>query len=164
MIVRIVFFMFCIMFIFLKIFFILIHPHFHLAFLREVLPKFPSPFKERGRGEVYSYLFILFLKDQKELVLLDKGCVGIGMLDEIPLVKQGVVTVNGPAKILCYTDGLVELMDGRDVSAETADIEVAIMNNDPIDINIQEIIRKQKILEDSTAIFDDISILGVEIF
>ena len=107
---------------------------------------------------------ILYMKKQKELVLLDKGCVGIGMLDEIPLIKKGVVNVNGPAKILCYTDGLVELMDGRGVSAETVEIEEGIMNNNSIDENIKKIIKKQKILEDSTAIFDDISILGVELF
>ncbi len=107
---------------------------------------------------------ILYLKNKEELVLLDKGCVGIGMLDEIPLVKKGTEIIEGPAKILCYTDGLVELMDGRGISTETCEIEDGIKNDDSIDKNIQDIIRKQKILEDSTAIFDDISILGIELF
>ncbi len=107
---------------------------------------------------------ILYMKKEGKLVLLDKGCVGIGMLDEIPLVKKGFVSIDGSAKILCYTDGLVELMDGRGITAETAEIEEGLKNNDSIEKNIQDIIRKQKILEDSTAIFDDISILGIELF
>jgi phosphoserine phosphatase RsbU/P len=107
---------------------------------------------------------ILYKKKDKSLVLLDKGCVGIGMLDEIPMVKKGMLLVDSPTKILCYTDGLVELMDGRGISTETADIEECLKNDASIDENIREIIRKQKILEDSTAIFDDISMLGIELF
>jgi phosphoserine phosphatase RsbU/P len=107
---------------------------------------------------------LLYNKKEKSLVLLDRGCVGIGMLDEIPLVKKGMVLIDGPSKILCYTDGLVELMDGRGISTETAEIEECLKNDDSMDSNIQDIIRKQKILEDSTAIFDDISILGIELF
>lgn len=107
---------------------------------------------------------ILYKKTEKSLVFLDRGCVGIGMLDEIPMVKQGMVYIEGPSKILCYTDGLVELMDGRGITTETADIEECLKNDDSIDSNIREIIKKQKILEDSTAIFDDISMLGIELF
>lgn len=107
---------------------------------------------------------ILYQKNTGKLMMLDQGCVGIGMLDEIPLIKKGIVTIEGPAKILCYTDGLVELMDGLGVSTETTEIEEGIKNDDSIENNIQNIIKKQRILEDSTAIFDDISILGIEIF
>jgi phosphoserine phosphatase RsbU/P len=107
---------------------------------------------------------ILYKKNEKSLVLLDKGCVGIGMLDEIPMVKKGIVLIDGPSKILCYTDGLVELMDGRGISTETAEIEECMKNEDSMDSNIRAIIIKQKILEDSTAIFDDISMLGIELF
>jgi sigma-B regulation protein RsbU (phosphoserine phosphatase) len=107
---------------------------------------------------------ILYKKNDKSLVLLDKGCVGIGMLDEIPMIKKGAFLIEGPTKLLCYTDGLVELMDGRGISTETAEIEECLKNDDSMDSNIREIIRKQKILEDSTAIFDDISMLGIELF
>ena len=107
---------------------------------------------------------ILYLKDEDKITLLDHGCVGIGMLDEIPVVNKGVVQIEGSAKILCYTDGLVELMDGRGISAETVQIEEGLRNNDSIEKNIQNIIKKQGVLEDSTTIFDDISILGIELF
>ena len=107
---------------------------------------------------------ILYHKNNHKLEFLGKGCVGIGMLDEIPLIRKGLVNIDGPTKILCYTDGLVELMDGRGVSTDTSEIETCLKNDGPITDNIDDIIRRQKILDGSTAIFDDISILGVEIF
>ena len=107
---------------------------------------------------------ILYLKKSKELQFLSKGCVGIGMLDEIPLIRKGSITIEEPAKILCYTDGLTELIDGKKISFGTKEIEECIINNHPIEENIQTIIKKQGILDGNAAIFDDISILGIELF
>lgn len=107
---------------------------------------------------------IMYKMEGKKLEFLDKGCVGIGMLDEIPLVKKGLINIEEPSKLLCYTDGLVELMDGLGVSTETSEIEDCLQNDESIEANIHSIINKQRILENTTAIFDDISILGVEIF
>jgi sigma-B regulation protein RsbU (phosphoserine phosphatase) len=107
---------------------------------------------------------ILYQKDIKELSFLDKGCVGMGMLDEIPLIRKGSITIEGPAKILCYTDGLVEMMDGKGISFGTGEIEECLINNESITDNIDAVIKKQGILEGSTRIFDDISIMGVELF
>ncbi len=107
---------------------------------------------------------MLYLKKSKELQFLSKGCVGIGMLDEIPLVRKGSITIEEPSKILCYTDGLIELIDGKKISFGTKEIEECIMNNHSIEENIQAIIKKQGILEGNTAIVDDISILGIELY
>jgi sigma-B regulation protein RsbU (phosphoserine phosphatase) len=107
---------------------------------------------------------ILYQKERKKLIPLDKGCVGIGMLDEIPMVRKGTVTIEEPTKIFCYTDGLVELFDGQGVSTETDEIVHCLSNDKPIDENIHAIIEKQKIKDGNTAIFDDISILGIEFF
>jgi sigma-B regulation protein RsbU (phosphoserine phosphatase) len=107
---------------------------------------------------------ILYRKNKNQIVYLDKGCVGIGMLDEIPMIRKGSIIIEDPTKILCYTDGLVELMDGRGITFGTSEIEECIQNDGSIEENIKAIIKKQKILDGSTAIFDDISILGVELF
>jgi len=96
--------------------------------------------------------------------MLNKGCVGIGMLDEIPMIRKGSITIEENTKILCYTDGLIELLDGKGISYATKEIEECLSNNDGIKNNIDNIIIKQGITEDSTSIFDDISILGIEIF
>ena len=107
---------------------------------------------------------IMYQKKTKELRLLTKGCVGLGMLEEIPMIRKGSVTIEEPTKILCYTDGLTELLDGKGVSIGTQEIEQCMMNGDPIELNIKDIIKKQGIEEGSTAIFDDISILGIELY
>jgi sigma-B regulation protein RsbU (phosphoserine phosphatase) len=107
---------------------------------------------------------ILYQKNKKELIMLNKGCVGIGMIDEIPIIRKGSLTLEEPAKILCYTDGLVELIDGKKISFGTREIEECIMNESSIEENIQDIIKKQGICAGSAAIFDDISILGIELF
>jgi len=107
---------------------------------------------------------MMYQKNKKELSFLSKGCVGIGMIDEIPIIRKGSVTIEEPAKIICYTDGLVELIDGKQVSFGTKEIEDCIMNAHNIDDNIEAIIKKQGIFEGSAAIFDDISILGIEFF
>ncbi|MBN1145431.1 MAG: SpoIIE family protein phosphatase [Bacteroidales bacterium] len=107
---------------------------------------------------------MMYQKTKKELSLLSKGCVGIGMIDEIPIIRKGSITIEEPTKIICYTDGLVELIDGKKISFGTKEIEDCIMNNHDIEVNIQAIIKKQGIFEGSAAIFDDISILGIEFF
>ncbi len=32
------------------------------------------------------------------------------MLDEIPIIRKGSVTIEEPSKLLCYTDGLTDLI------------------------------------------------------
>lgn len=107
---------------------------------------------------------LLFQVKTGELSLLDRGCVGIGMIDEIPFIRKGSLTLEDHAKILCYTDGLVELIDDKEVSSGTKEIEGCIMNDRGIAENIEAIIRKQGIREGNPAIFDDISMLGIELF
>jgi sigma-B regulation protein RsbU (phosphoserine phosphatase) len=106
---------------------------------------------------------ILFEKKSKKLIMLREGCVGMGMLDEIPNIDMGVRTVNEPSKLLCYTDGLVELVDETGVEIGTDKIEKHLANQRNIRHNIQEIIEGQRILSGNQSIFDDITILGIDI-
>jgi sigma-B regulation protein RsbU (phosphoserine phosphatase) len=107
----------------------------------------------------------LFYKmDDQEMLSLRDGCVGMGMLNEIPTIKEGAITIDQKAKLFCYTDGLVELIGDDGVSFGTEQIEQNLANDAEIDENIQSIIKKQKIMEGSTAIFDDISILGITFY
>jgi len=84
------------------------------------------------------------------------------MLDEIPSIKPETITITSHTKLLCYTDGLVELLDEKEVGYGTQVIEERISNSGSIEDNIDAIIKKQGILEGSTAIFDDITMLGAE--
>lgn len=100
----------------------------------------------------------------KELLFLRDGCVGMGMLDEIPTLQTGSLKIENKSKLFCYTDGLVELVNEDGIVFGTGEIEKHLSNNKEIDQNINTIIKKQKILEGSAAIFDDISIIGIEFY
>ena len=104
----------------------------------------------------------LYDLESNTLSQLASGCVGMGMLDELPFVNEAVVNMDTPAKLFCYTDGLVEVIQDSGVEFGTEDLEKEISNPRPLEENIQSIIESQKIMEGSAAIFDDISIIGAE--
>jgi sigma-B regulation protein RsbU (phosphoserine phosphatase) len=107
---------------------------------------------------------ILYKTVSKKLFFLKEGCVGMGMLEEIPVVKKGHINLKETTKLLCYTDGLVELMDAKEVEFGTSVIERHLSNTLNIKESIDSIIADQHILSGNKAIFDDITILGVEFF
>lgn len=107
---------------------------------------------------------ILYESENRNLSYLSKGCVGMGMLDEIPIIKRGVQEINQRTKLLMYTDGLVELMDENGMELGTKSLEKDLVNQNSIHDNINHIIKKNHILEGNSAVFDDITILGVDFF
>ncbi|PID92011.1 MAG: serine/threonine protein phosphatase [Bacteroidetes bacterium] len=105
---------------------------------------------------------LLYEPETKKLSQLTSGCVGMGMLDELPFVNEASIKLEQQAKLFCYTDGLVEVIKDSGVSFGTEDLEKELCNSDTLDQNIRTLIEKQQIMEGSTAIFDDISIIGAE--
>ena len=102
---------------------------------------------------------ILYKIKSKEIIHLTNGTVGMGMLDELPFLEVQSLTMNEPSKILCYTDGLVEVLNESGIEIGAEKLEVELKNDDTITANVDTIIRKQGILERGASIFDDISIL-----
>jgi sigma-B regulation protein RsbU (phosphoserine phosphatase) len=49
------------------------------------------------------------LYQDKEITLLETGCTGLGMLDELPSIKVGKLSLSPNATLVLYTDGIVEL-------------------------------------------------------
>jgi len=105
---------------------------------------------------------LLYEPGSKKLTPLESGCVGMGMLDDLPFVNAAVITMDEPAKLFCYTDGLVEVIQDSGVEFGTENLEKELTNDLPLEENIQTIIVKQKIIEGSASIFDDISIIGAQ--
>jgi phosphoserine phosphatase RsbU/P len=153
--------------------------------LEELIPKLNERVMSSAKGEKFITLFlakydyqtrmleyitaahnppILYKTESDELQFLEDGCIGLGMLDQIPFINKGEIKITEPTKLLCYTDGLVELMSSNKVQYNTAQIKSRVVNGERIDYNIQKIIDDQSIDEGSTAIFDDISIIGVEFY
>ena len=107
---------------------------------------------------------ILFDQKEQKIELLKNGCVGIGMLDEITSIHKGMVLMKNKCKLLCYTDGLIEMLDENNVTNATEAIEAHIVNAETIETNIQKIISDLQIGIENPAIFDDITMLGIEFF
>ncbi|MGC8804028.1 MAG: SpoIIE family protein phosphatase [Bacteroidales bacterium] len=107
---------------------------------------------------------LMYEVESKKLTFLKEGCVGIGMLDEIPVIRKGHIKIKELTKLLCYTDGLVELMDDKEVEFGTSIIEQHISNEANIQLSIDNIIADQHILSGNKAIFDDVTILGIEFY
>ena len=107
---------------------------------------------------------ILYELESEKLTFLKDGCVGMGMLEEIPVIKKGFVQIKELTKLLCYTDGLVELMDDKEVEFGTSVLEKHISNKINIKESIDSIIVDQHILTGNKSIFDDITMLGVQFY
>jgi serine phosphatase RsbU (regulator of sigma subunit) len=89
--------------------------------------------------------------------------VGIGMLDEIPVVKKSEILIKGYSKIVLYTDGLSELKgdDGEDIG--TKEIIRHISNNEPVAQNVQSMIKFLGIPDTNPWLFDDVSIIVADL-
>ncbi len=105
---------------------------------------------------------LLYELESGKLIQLTSGCVGMGMLDDLPFVNEATIQLDHPSKLFCYTDGLVEVIQDSGVEFGTENLEKELTNSMSLEENIQTIIKNQKILEGSAAIFDDISIIGAE--
>ena len=50
-----------------------------------------------------------FLTNGRKVQLLDKGCIGLGMLDELPFIETERIVLKPNTTLFLYTDGVVEL-------------------------------------------------------
>jgi sigma-B regulation protein RsbU (phosphoserine phosphatase) len=101
---------------------------------------------------------------KKELKTLKTGSVGIGMLDEIPKVRVGKIKIPNKTKILCFTDGLSEYSTDEHKDYGYFVTKEAMRRNDRnIEQTINFIIEKLNLNKENKKIFDDITMLGIDI-
>lgn len=98
------------------------------------------------------------------LLSLDKGCIGLGMLDIIPVVEVGRIKIEKNSKLLAFTDGLVELERDNEITNDLNPLKKVISNKKPIENNIQQLRDFIAKNYDRRSIFDDISLVGIEFF
>ncbi len=105
----------------------------------------------------------LYFDDKKGIIhSLEKGCIGLGMLDFIPTIEVGHTSISKHSKLMAFTDGLVEHEQDDHVESNYSHIEKIISNRKSIATNIDEIQRSIEGYIRSDAIFDDISLVGIE--
>lgn len=105
---------------------------------------------------------VLFNTKTGEIKHLQPSCVGIGMLDKIPVIKRDSILIQDHTKIVCYTDGLSELKGENGIEIGTKEIIRYISNKDPVKMNMKEMLRHLGIPDSNPYLFDDVSILAVD--
>lgn len=109
----------------------------------------------------------LLLDKGGSITSLKTGCTGLGMLENLDKVKEGVVSMGPETVLLCYTDGVVEQENDNEEEfgvKRLKDILQRHGRNSPIkDINNQVI---ESVLEYKGAqeYIDDIALLTCRIF
>ncbi len=101
---------------------------------------------------------------EKKSKYLKLGSVGIGMLNEIPVINEGKLIIKNKSKILCYTDGLIELKYENKIKQDSKLVEVNLCNQLSIEESLYNLILEAGVSKSNNLIFDDITILGIELF
>lgn len=60
---------------------------------------------------------------------LNKGCIGLGMFDELPFVEVEEISLQPNDTLICYTDGLVELENEAEEPFETENLTKLVHEN-----------------------------------
>jgi len=106
---------------------------------------------------------ILFNKKTKKLEYLTEGCIGLGMLESIETIEEGKKEIEDDSKLLCYTDGLIEISEENEIGSSIEIVEECLRSNKNIKDTFSEMIKKMNINKSNSAIFDDITMLGLDI-
>jgi len=78
--------------------------------------------------------------------------------------EEGQIEITANSKLLCYTDGLVEIQSDGEVSSTTKLVENCMRTDLPIDNTIENLIKKLNINKSNKSIFDDITMLGLDFY
>jgi sigma-B regulation protein RsbU (phosphoserine phosphatase) len=98
-----------------------------------------------------------------EITHFTASCVGLGMLDEIPVVRKSEIAIKNYSKIVCYTDGLSELKDEEGKELGTGVIIDHIANNNAVEENLIEMIGRLGLPHNNPRTFDDVSIIAADL-
>jgi len=107
---------------------------------------------------------VLYNKETKKCQLLTNGCIGVGMFDEIPKIVEEKIELAKGSKLVCFTDGIVEMEDDNQVEFGTIYIEKVIAESRKMDTIIEDIIEELNQFRGKNEFFDDITIMGIDFF
>jgi len=102
----------------------------------------------------------------KSSSFLNKGCIGLGMFEEIPHIESGEVEIQTNTTLILYTDGVVELENGTDEQFETERLTKIVQSFFPLSMEDLNAIIFSK-LDDwrgTRRYVDDTAILSCRIF
>ncbi|MDR3094085.1 MAG: PP2C family protein-serine/threonine phosphatase [Bacteroidales bacterium] len=108
---------------------------------------------------------LLYHTTSRQLDLLESSTIAVGMLEELPVVNVHRAVIDEHSLLLSYTDGMVEVVSETnegEVDSAFYVLENAIRNSPDIETTVETIIEAQNLRGTNKAIFDDITLLGIE--
>ena len=102
------------------------------------------------------------LVNSTSTIFLNKGSIGLGMLEEIPKIEISKIKLKEDTILVCYTDGLVELENSNGVAFETDNLIKVVKNNFGKKMNEldQIIFSKLEEFKGSQDLMDDTAVLS----
>ena len=97
-----------------------------------------------------------------ELYLLEKGCIGLGMLEEIPSINEGSIRLKKDTTIVCYTDGLTELENPKKEAFGIERLGELMLRNHGESMSQlnKTIVQEMDLFRESAPYFDDTALLS----
>ena len=105
---------------------------------------------------------VLYNRAARKVEYLKTGCVGVGMLDHIFNVEEGCIHFDSDCKLLCFTDGVVELESDGDPDFGQKVVVKCMTTDDDIKTTVNNIIQSLDIQRSNAKLFDDITLLGID--
>ena len=105
---------------------------------------------------------LLYNRRRQHLLMLEQGCIGLGMLEEIPGVNVGELIIEPSSVLFSFTDGLAEIQNEEGYEIGNQIIQNTIRRNLSLNDMISRVISQLNINDFNKQIFDDIAIFGID--
>lgn len=153
----------------------------YFSTLEEVVEELNMKVIENAKGERFVTLFLAVYNNKTRILkyinaahypplllnnnktyYLDEGCTGVGMLDQIPHMTAGRIKLEGNAILVCYTDGIVDLVSEQGEEFDLSQIETVVRKNlkNPVAHIHEEIMELLEQHKGSMPYVDDIALLS----
>lgn len=149
--------------------------------LRDIVEELNGKVNRSARGEKFITMFIAKLNfktgamryinaghnppvllNNKSLFLLENGCIGLGMLEDIPVIKEGTVRLKGETVLVCYTDGVTELENPKNKEFSIERLGELVLNHAHLSMDQlnETIVREMDDFRETSPYFDDTALLS----
>lgn len=154
---------------------------YHSSSLPDIIQELNKRVNASAKGEKFITLFVakynfitrvmtyinagqnppLFLYDNT-VSQLSTGCPGLGMLEEIRSIKEGIINVPPNASLICYTDGVTELEneDGKEFGLSKLELILVEKQNATMKELNEYVVNRLKKHKGKMGYVDDIALLS----
>lgn len=140
----------------------------HATSLTELVSELNAKVNANAKGEKFITIFVAkynfvtrvmhyvnagqnppILLAQNTTSYLTTGCPGLGMLEELPTVREGIINVPKGAILFCYTDGVTELENDQGKEFGLSKLELLLLEHqeapmDELNTGLVKTLKKHK--------------------